>query len=235
VRFHSDAAIEDTPRGSYLLEVHAYDSAQATFSDPPVLKAFLPTTQPRPTAGVLTAGVLYASEPDASGSRDFESVLTLAGGPYMLRLRLTDPLGRTSQRLLSGNVEAIDPPNLADLRLRRNLRDLLIRFTSTTSYRQPPVGAYRLVISFVRGGLGGQQTRLLAASLHEVQEGDLDQLRTSPVTAILRSDAAVRPDEYGAVIKRFFPGGPFPAPPAGVVRVTLTAPDGTSAGIETDL
>jgi hypothetical protein len=42
---------------------------------------------------------------------------------------------RASERIVSGSVEAIDPPNLDDLRLRRNLRDLLIRFTSTTSLR----------------------------------------------------------------------------------------------------
>jgi hypothetical protein len=236
LRFRSDALIEATPRGSFLLEVHTYDFAQATFGDTPALKVFLPLTQPRPVSGPLAPGALFASAPDAAGVRTFESVFNVASGPFMLRARLTDSLGRASERIVSGTVEAIDPPNLEDLRLRRNLRDLLIRFTSTTSPKRPPTGAYRLVISSVRAGIGGQVTRLLVASLHEIQTGDLDQLRTSPVTAILRSAATPppQPDEYGAVIKRFFPPGPFPPIPTGLVRVTLMAPDGVSVTVETE-
>jgi hypothetical protein len=236
LRFRSDALIEATPHGSFLLEVHAYDFGQAAFSTTPALRVFLPLTQPRPGTGPLTPGVLFASAPDASGVRAFETVFDVASGPFMLRARLTDPLGRTSERLVSGSVEAIDPPNLDDLRLRRNARDLLIRFTSTTSPVRPPAGAYRLVISFRRAGIPAQATRLLVTSLHEIPVGDLDQIRTSPITTILRSAATPpgRPHEYGANIKRFFPPGPVPTI-QGVVRVTLTAPDGTSVDVVTEI
>jgi hypothetical protein len=235
LRFRSDAPIEATPRGSFLLEVHIYDFAQATFGETAALKIFLPLAQPQPGTGLLTPGVLFASVPDAAGTRTFESVFNAPSGPFMLRTRLTDPLGRTSERLASGSVAVIEPPNLGGLHLRRNLRDLLIRFTSTTSPEQPPTGAYRFLISVLRPGLGGQETRLLVASLHEIQTGDLNQLRTSPVTAILRSAATPppQPDEYGAVIKRFFLPGPFPIAP-GLVRVRLTAPDGTSVTVEAE-
>src|SRR4029077_4644 len=128
--------------------------------DTPALKVFLPRTQPL-TGGGPTPGALFGSPPDAVGVRTFEAVFDVAGGPFMLRARLTDPLGRASERIVSGNVEAIDPPNLDGLHLRRNLRDLLIRFTSTTSPRRPPNGAYRLVISFIRDGVGVPVTRLI--------------------------------------------------------------------------
>jgi hypothetical protein len=237
LRLRSDALIETTPRGSFLLEVHVYDFAHATFGDTPALKVSLALTQPNPGGG-LTPGALFASAPDAAGVRAFESVFNVASGPFMLRARLTDPFGRTSERIVSGTVEAIDPPNLDNLGLRRNLRDLLIRFTSTTSPRRPPSGTYRLVISFVvRDAIGLQVKRLLLASLHEIQAGDLNELRNSPVTAILRSATTPshQPDEYGAVIKRFFPPGPLPVTPIGHVRVTLTAPDDTSVSVETEL
>jgi len=235
LRFRSDALIEETPRGSFLLEVHAYDFAQATFGETPALKVFLPRTQARPGSGVLTPGVLFAAAPDVAGVRAFEAVFDMTSGPFMLRARLTDPLGRVSERIVSGNIDALDPPNLDDLRLRRNVRDLLIGFTSTTSSRRPPNGAYRLVISFIRDGFGQPVTRLIVTSLHDIQTGDLNDLRNSPVTTILRSAATTtpQPDEYGAVIKRFFPPGPLPVTPAGRVRVTLTAPDSTTVSVET--
>lgn len=234
LRFRSDALIDETPKGSFLLEVYAYDFAQATFGDTPTLKVFLPRAQPQPAGGALTPGALFASASDAVGVRTFEAVFDVASGPFMLRARLTDPLGRASERIVSGSVDALDPPNLDDLRLGRNLRDLLIRFTSRTSPRRPPNGAYRLVISFIRDGVGVSVTRLIVTSLHEIQVGDLDRLRTSLVTTILRATAP-QPDQYGAVIKRFFPPGPFPVTPQGRVRVTLTAPDGTSVNVETKL
>lgn len=236
LRFRSDAVIDETPKGSFLLEVHAYDFPQSRFGDTPALKAFLPRTRPLTGSGA-TPGALFASAPDAAGVRTFEAVFDVTSGPFMLRARLTDPLGRASERIVSGNVEAIDPPNLDDLRLRRNLRDLLIRFTSTTSPRRPPNGVYRLVISFIRDGVGVPVTRLIVTSLHEIQAGDLDSLRNSLVTTILRSAAPPpqQPDQYGAVIKRFFPPGPFPGIPQGRVRVTMTAPDGTSVNVEREL
>jgi hypothetical protein len=132
---------------------------------------------------------LFAAAPDVAGVRAFEAVFDMTSSPFMLRARLTDPLGRVSERIVSGNIEALDPPNLDDLRLRRNVRDLLIGFTSTTSSRRPPNGAYRLVISFIRDGFGQPVTRLIVTSLHDIQTGDLNDLRNSPVTTILRSAA----------------------------------------------
>jgi hypothetical protein len=236
LRFRSDALIEETPKGSFLLEVHAYDFGQSTFGDTPALKAFLSRTQPRSGGSALAPGILFASAPDAAGVRTFEAVFDVACGPFMLRARLTDPLGRASERIVSGSVEAIDPPNLANLRLRRNVRDLLVRFTSTTSPRQPANGAYRLVISLTRDDLGVRPTRPIVTSLHEIQAGNLGDLGNSPITTILRSAAPQppQPDQYGAVIKRVFPPGPFPVTLHGRLRVTLTAPDGTSANVETE-
>jgi hypothetical protein len=74
-------------------------------------------------------------------------------------------------------------------------------------------------------------------SLHEIQAGDLNSLGNSLVTTILRAAAPhpPQPDQYGAVIKRFFPPGPFPVTPQGRVRVTPTAPDGTSVNVEREL
>ena len=174
---------------------------------------------------------------DAIGIRLFESVFDVTGTQFMFRVRLTDPLERASERLVRGTIQPIDQANLADLRLRRNLRDLLILFSSTTPTRRPPTGAFRLAITFVRR-TPGLPVRLLAAALHEIPAGDLNiWLPTSPITTIVRSSATSppHPNEYGAVIKNFFPSGPLQPPPQGLIQVTLTAPDGTSVRVDAAL
>jgi hypothetical protein len=229
LRFRSDAAIETTPHGSFRLEVSAYDGGQGQFVDPPVLDVLLPRTEPRPADGVLTEGVLYAAPPDAAGARTFETLLEVTGEAFLFRVRLTDPLGRTSERMVSGKLEVNLAPDLQDLRLRRRIRDLLVSFRSATTTKRPPSGAYRLEIVFL-DAIGGGTVQLLSAALHEIAEGDLNSLPTSQVSRILRSASTPpgQPDEYGAVVKRFFPPGPFPPPVEGDVVVGLTAPDGTS-------
>jgi hypothetical protein len=236
LRFRSDAAIEITPKGSFRLDVSAFDVGQGQFVDPPVLGVLLPGTVPRPADGVLTEGVLYAGAPDAAGARTFETLLDVTGEAFLFRVRLTDPLGRTSERTVSGKLEANLAPDLQDLTLRRRLRDLLVSFRSTTTTEQPPSGRYRLEMAFVSAD-GGSTVHLLSAALHEIAEGDLDSLPTSQVSTILRSVGTPpgQPGEYGAVIKRFFPPGPFPPPLEGDVLVGLTAPDGTSVLLQAAL
>jgi hypothetical protein len=196
----------------------------------------LPRTVPRPADGVLTEGVLSAAAPDAAGARTFETLLDVTGEAFLFRVRLTDPLGRSSERTVTGKLQVNLAPDLQDLKLRRILRDLVVRFTSTTTTERPPSGAYRLEIDFVDAASGGI-VQLLSAALHEIAEGNLNSLPASQVSTILRSASTPpgQPDEYGAVVKRFFPPGPFPPPPQGDVLVFLTAPDGTSALLQAPL
>ena len=235
LRFRSDAPTEPTSHGSFLLEAFPYDFALARFTEEPLLSVLVPGAQPLPANGVLAPGTLYASDPDAAGVRLFETPIAASGDRFMFRVRLTDPLARTSERIVSGRIETIEPPDLSNLRLRRELRDLFVRFRSATRVEQPAAGEYRLEIRLLR--IGTHETRLLlAAALHDIPVGDLAALRASPVTTIRRfSVAPPPPAEYGAVIKRLFPPGAFPPPPAARVRVTLTAPDGTSTRVEADL
>ncbi|MDQ3808754.1 MAG: hypothetical protein M3336_00515 [Chloroflexota bacterium] len=236
VAFRSDAAIETTPHGSFLLQVSEYDFVQARFAEQPALGVLLPLVQPRPANGALLPGVLYASQSDPTSARTFQFVVDVIGDRFLIRLRLTDPLGRTSERLVGGNMQASAAPDLQDLRMRRELRDLFLRFRSSTPTEKPPSGEYRLRISFLRSASPGTQL-LLTAALHEIRVGDLNLLRASPVSAILRSASSPpsQPAEYGAVIKRFFPPGPFLPPPEGLVRVTLSAPDGTVTRAESEI
>jgi hypothetical protein len=235
VRFQSDASIEVTPHGSFSLEVSAYDFAEAQFVEPSALRLFLPLAQPRPADGVLSPGALYAAEPDDSGTRLFEALLDVTGDKYLFRLRLTDPLGRSSERLVSGEMEVNLRPDLQGLRLRREQRDLFIAFRSSTTTDPLHSGQFELEINFIRR-FGGGVDALLTTALHEIPEGDLDALRTSPVTKILRSATTPhgQASEYGAVVKRFFPALPFPPPPRGEIQVRLTGPDGTSVQLRAE-
>lgn len=236
LRFRSTAEVVSTPHGNFRLEVSAYDFAGSQFAADPVLNVLLPLVEPLPTAGGSTTGVLYASAPDAIGERTFETLLNLTGQKFMFRVRLTDPLNRSSERIISGSLPANDAPNLSDLDLRSRLRDLLVRFRSSSPTQIPPFGEFRVEISFIRS-TGGLPIRLmLTAALHEIKLGNLNALGTQPNTTILRSSSIqdLNPPLYGAVIKRFFP--PVPLPPIrGRVRVRLTAPDGTSTVLETEL
>ena len=228
LEFHSDALVEATPHGSFRLDMFAWDFTANQFAATPLLSLNLPKASLRPAGGNLPTGVLFYSAADAGGRRTFETVLDITGENYLLKLRLTDPLNRSAERVVSGAIVPTEAPNLADLNTRRRLRDLFVFFTSTTPITQPPVGEYRLEIAFVRAPRGRRQV-LLATSLHLVRAGNLNTLRTSTVTTILRSSATApnAPFEYGAVIKNFFPGFPGPPTRPGTLRVTLTAPDGT--------
>lgn len=234
LRFRSDAAIETTPRGSFRLEVSSFDIAHAQFADEPVLSVLLPRAEPRPATGALVQGVVYAGEPDAPSIRTFEVPLDVVGEQYLFRVRVTDPLGRTSERTISGDVEPDVAPDLRGLRLRRVERDLFVLFSSSSPTERPARGEYRLEISVIRT-VGGTATRVLAAALHEILEGDLGSLPTAVVTTLLRSASTPpgQPDAYGAVLKGFFPPGPLPVP-RRTVRVRLTGPDGTSVQLQAE-
>ena len=237
LRFRSIAEVVSTPHGSFRLEVSAYDVARAEFAEDPVLKVFLPQVEPLPSVGGLTVGVLYASEPDAIGERAFETLLNLTGQTFMFRVQLTDPLNRSSERIVSGTLPANDAPVLSTLDVRRRLRDLVVRFRSGSPINKPPFGEFRLEISFIRTTGVAAIRLLLTAALHEIDSGNLNTLGTLQNTTILRSSNIqdLNPPLYGAVIKRFFPPGLVLPPINGRVRVRLTGPDGTSTVLETEL
>ena len=235
LQFRSDALIEPTPHGNFRVEITAYDFAQSQFASEPVLNVLLVQSEPRP-AGALTLGILYRTDPDAAGLRTFSTLLDVVGNKFMFRVRLTDPLNRTSERIVSGGMQEIALPDLADLRLRRVVRDLLIRFTSAAPTNRPLFGAFRMEIFFISTSLVGGTRLLLRAVVHDIREGNLNTLQTLPVTTILRSSTAQpgQPPQYGAVIKRFFP--PLVLPEIqGIIRVRLTAPDGTTTQIEQEI
>ena len=229
LRFRSDALIDETPNGSFLLEVHAYDFRAGDVRRDAGAEGVPSAHAAAARAAALTPGALFASAPDAAGVRTFEAVFDVASGPFMLRARLTDPLGRASERIVSGSVEAIDPPNLDDLRLRRNLRDLLIRFTSTTSPQPPPNGAYRLVISFIRDGVGRSRDaadRDVASRDSGRRSGRSQELAGHHDPARSRAAAAAAgPVRRGD--QAILSAGTVSGAPQGRVRVTMTAPDGT--------
>jgi hypothetical protein len=238
VRFRSDAVVDVTPHGSFRLAVSAFDFDERQFGDP-LLTGFLPAAQPRPAAGALEGGVLYYSEPDADGLRTFEAPVDVPGERFLLRVRLTDPLDRSSERTVGGVLEELanEAPDLSELRLRKRLRDLLVRFASSTSTAQPPSGEYRVEIHFRRAVGPPLQRLLLTTALHSIAAGTQNELQTAPDTTILRlSDGtASQPAQYGAVIKNIFPQGPLPPPLRGIVRVRMTAPDGTRVQLEEQL
>ena len=236
LQFSSDAEIVATPHGNFRFEVNAYDFATAQFVDDPVLSVLLPLSQPTP-GGALTSGVLYRGAPDADGLRTFQTLLDVVGDKFTFRVRLTDPLNRTSERIVSGSMQGNELPDLSNLRLRRRLRDLLIRFNSSAPTGIPFFGEYRLQISFIQTtGVGGVHL-LLTTALHDIREGNLNSLVTSQQTRILRSQTTPQgqPFEYGAVIKRFFPPIQLDLFLEGRIRVLLIAPDGTRTSIEAEI
>jgi hypothetical protein len=232
LEFRSDALVEATPHGSFRLDIFAWDAAQNRFADTPELGLPLPTATPRPRED-LARGTLYYSAADSAGRRTFETLLDVSGDTFLFRIRLTDPLNRSAERLVSGKVTQNDAPQLADLQTRSEARDLFVFFESTTTVAQPPSGSYRLEIGFAQ--TSSRVVRLLLARpLHEIGVGNLNKLRSSPVTTILRAPQAgpAAPNEYGAIVKNFFPASPFQPAPHGRLIVQLTAPDGAVAKLE---
>ena len=233
LHFSSNASVEPTPRGSFRLEILAWDAAQQQFAELPALNVLLPAATPRPASGNLAAGTLYYGAPDASSRRTFEALFDVSGDTFLFKIRLTDPLNRSSERMVSGTITHDAAPNLADLRIRLERRDLFVFFESSTSTAQPREGQFRLEIGFAQSSSRIVQL-LLARALHEIGVGALAKLRTSPVTAILRAPqtSPAAASEYGAVIKNFGPASPFQPPRHGRLIVQLTAPDGTTVRVE---
>ena len=232
LQFRSDALIESTPHGNFRLEIFAWDASQNRFPDPPDLSVLLPTATAHP-GGILAKRTLYYSPADSANQRTFEALLDVTGDAFLFRIRLTDPLNRSSERLVSGKIVQNDAPQLADLSIRRATRDLLVFFESTTSVVPPRAGVYRLEIGFAQTPSRAFQL-LLARVLHEIGAGNLNKLSTSTVTAILRAPQTSpnAPNEFGAIIKNFFPATPFPIQRRGRLHVQITAPDGTVAQLE---
>jgi hypothetical protein len=230
--FRSDALVEATPHGSFRLEVFAWDYDEKKFAGTPALSTWLPAATLHP-GGALSKGQLYYSAPDADSKRLFEALLEVSGAAFLFRVRLTDPLNRTTERMVSGKVQQNLAPHLDKLGVRRQGRDLFLSFESTTRVTQPPEGEYRLDILYTR--FPGRTVTLLTRALHQIGVGDLEMLGSSPLTTILRSDRTSpgAPHQYGAVIKKFHSPGSFPAPLRGRLQIRLTAPDGTTARLVT--
>jgi hypothetical protein len=193
----------------------------------------LPAASPRPAGGNLATGTLYYSAADATGRRMFEALFDLTEDTFLFKIRLTDPLNRSAERMVSGKITRNDAPNLSNLRVRSQARDLFVFFESTTGVAPPKSGQFRLEIGFAQAASRIVQL-LLARALHEIGVGNLNKLRASPVTAILRAPqtSPAASNEYGAVIKNFGPASPFQPPRHGRLIVQLTAPDGTVAKLE---
>jgi hypothetical protein len=233
LQFQSDALVETTPRGSFQFELFAWDAAQNRFADDPLLDTVLPNAQPLPATGTPEKGTLFYSPPDANSRRGFVILVDVPTDTFLYRLRLTDPLQRSSETIISGKIVQNDAPDLSNEAARRNGRDLLISFESMTRVTRPPFGVYQLEIAFAPAS-GGGVVLLISRPLHLIPVGDLASLPASLATTILReakrrTGASIR---YGAVIKNFFPASPLPIPRHGRVRILLTTPDGTSARVQ---
>lgn len=237
LHFRSDALVETTPHGSFRLEIFSWDFAQNQFAETPVLSLFLPKAEPRPGSGNLSKGGLYYSTPDAEARRTFEALSDVAGEKYLFRIRLTDPLNRSSERMISGEFLENDPADLQKLITRRVKRDLFIFFESDTGVTKPPFGEFRLEITFVPAFTSRLGIQLvLTTALHKISVGDLNSLKTATVTTILREAKAgsSAPSKYGAVIKDFY-SSVITTPRPGTLRVRLTAPDGTFVQLELNI
>jgi hypothetical protein len=226
--------VEATPHGSFRLEIFAWDFVQNRFAEAPALSMFLSAAELRPGGGNLSKGRLYYSKFDAEGKRTFEALFDVAGEKYLFRIRLTDPLNRSSERMVSGQILENDAADLKKLKARRAKRDLFISFESATRVSKPPFGEYRLDITFIPTTSHVGIRLLLTIALHQIGVGDLNNLKASPVTTILREAKTSRnaPCRYGAVIKNFYSSSIVPIARPGILRVRITAPDGTLAQLE---
>ena len=72
LQFRSDAPVETTPRGTFKLQVFAWDAAAQQFAESPMVDTFLSVSIPRPLSGPLDERKVYHSEPDVQGKRTFE-------------------------------------------------------------------------------------------------------------------------------------------------------------------
>ncbi len=178
VRFRSRAEVRPSTLGVHQLEVFTVD--RSTPLPTPHLHAGLPQqdvpptpTPSAPAAGTLTRGAVA----DAAGRFLYEAFVP--AGEEELLLRLTDPLGRQSEQRapLATEPPPPRPPDLVDLRVRRQLAQVLVSVRSSVPTRRP------LARAFVLELIDPTPTeQLLARAL-------VHEIRTTPVSnAWFRSD-----------------------------------------------
>jgi hypothetical protein len=227
VSFKSDAILEVTPHGSFRMEMFSWDFTAKKFNDNPVPAVFL--KQALPGVPSPEKETLYFSEPDANQRRTFQVLMNVTGSAFLFKIRLYDPLGRASERMVSGELTASFNPDLSNPRASKSGKDLLVFFESTTPFIPPLLGDFKLEITFVgphvHGGL-----LLMRIGFSQIQAGVLAKLPLSQVTRIMRDSKGhlPQPIKYGAIFKNFYPAIGFP-PLHGVIRIRLTAPDNTVA------
>ena len=224
--FKSDALAEMTPHGGFKAEIYQYDFTQNKFADDPLIALSL--IQALPVVASPVKKQLYYSAADANGRRTYQVTLDVSGPKFLFKIRLMDPLTRTSEKMVSGEMNQVVAPNVSNLLLRRRGRDLFVSFDSTVPVTPPAFGHYVVEINFVSQS---HLTRLLIrTNIDDIPAGTAAQLENSPVSAIFRikSTLPVHAPKYGAIFKNFYPVIVFP-PTRGAIRVRITAPDNTSA------
>ena len=155
LQFRSDAPVQATPHGSFRLEIIPWNFSQNRFDETMGMSIILSKATPHPADGILTPGNLYYSPAGADGKLTFQTLLNVNGESYLVKVRLIDPLNRSTQRIVNGKILETAAPHLTNLRINRASKDLLLFFESTTSIIKPPSGRYRLDISFIPQSGGG--------------------------------------------------------------------------------
>ena len=227
--FKSDALLEVTPHGTFRVEVYAWDYTLKQFPAKPLVDKYL--NQALAIVSAPEKQQVYFSAPDSQGEREFQVLLDIIGTDFLYKIRLSDPLSRTTEKMISGVITTPSfNPNLSNATAARSGKDLLIFFESTTPFIPPLFGNFMLEINAVaqpgRGGL------LMRIALSAIQPGPLAKLPQATETMIMR-DAAAHPPapvKYGAIFKNFYATITFP-PMRHIIRIRLTAPDNTAAVI----
>ncbi|MEN8202286.1 MAG: hypothetical protein ABFS28_06800 [Bacteroidota bacterium] len=234
MQFEGDAPVETTPHGTFRLVIEAFDFNQGRFLDISLLDISLAKAKELPGTGSLINGELYYSSPDQDGKRKFVTLLLAKEEKYLFRIRLTDPLKRSSERMLSGKVQVNESPHLENLKVRRRGRDFTVLFESATTVQRPLFGSFMLEISLI--SFQGRGTSLLEKiALHRIRIGELKDLKRGRFKKILRERKirSKRTCAYGAFFPDIVPPSPFLR--RGRLRVRLTAPDGMFAVLEQNI
>lgn len=234
ISFKSDAVLEVTRHGSFRLEIFAWDFTANKFAD--VAKPAVFLKQAVPVIASPVKEQLYFSDKDANGRRTFQVLLDVTGPKFLFRIRLSDPLTRVSERMISGEITTSSfNPNLSNPQATKSGKDLLVFFESTTPFIPPFTGNFMLEISFA-GQTTHTATVLMKIALSQIHAGILAKLPQALVTTILRDSAGhlPQPIKYGAIFKKFYPVVEFP-PVHGVIRIRLTAPDNSSVVVTVNI
>ena len=215
------APIEDTPLGPHRLSVEAYVSSLPAVDGPQLVfsssLAAIPGGFPPPGAPPVVRvsdrtqhPVVFAALIRRATANDGVSAI----------LRLTDPLGRITERLVT--IPAGPDPDIANVTVAK-VSDLGTELRWTTSIPVVPIasGAYRVRVTATPPTVGGKPGRPFSVELPVDKvppdlgvpgPGDL-LLRRAPGTAL--------PHAFRAICR----------PPVATLTLRLTAPDGRTAEI----